>query len=41
VDHHVRFGQAPGQLVGGLEGGQRVGVPAARQLKQSADVVDR
>jgi hypothetical protein len=31
----------PGQLFGGPEGGQRVGVTAARQLEQPADVVDR
>ena len=37
-DHQVRCGQASGQPVGGLEGGQCVRVPAARQLKPSADV---
>jgi hypothetical protein len=39
-DHQVRFGEAPGQPVGGLQGGQRVGVPAARQLQQPADRAD-
>ena len=36
----MRCGEAPGQPLGGLEGGQRVGVTAARQLEQPADVVD-
>jgi hypothetical protein len=40
-DHQARFGEAPGQPVGGLEGGQRVRVPAARQLQHSAVRVDR
>ena len=41
VDHQARFGEASGQPVGGLEGGQRVRVPAARQLQQPADRPDR
>ena len=31
MHHQVRFGEAPGHPVGSLEGGQRVGVPAAFQ----------
>ena len=37
----MRCGEVPGQPLGGPEGGQRVGVTAARQLEQPADVVDR
>jgi hypothetical protein len=37
----VLRGQVPGQLLGGPERGQRIGVPAARQLDSPADVVDR
>ena len=33
-------GEPPGQPLGGLEGGQRISVPAARQLQQPADVAD-
>ena len=40
-DEVVRCGEMPGQPLGGPEGGQRVGVTAARQLEQPADVVDR
>ena len=40
-DEVVRRGEVPGQPLGGPEGGQRVGVTAARQLEQPADVVDR
>jgi hypothetical protein len=36
----VRRGQGPGQLLGGPERGQRVGIPAARQLQRPADVID-
>ncbi len=36
----VRRSEMPGQPLGGLEGGQRVGVPAARQLDEPADEVD-
>jgi len=36
----VRGGKPPGQRLGGLEGGQRVGVPSARQLEQPAEVTD-
>ena len=37
-DEVVRCGEPPGQPLGGLEGGQRRGVTAARQLKHPADV---
>jgi hypothetical protein len=37
----ARRGQVPGQAFGGPERGQRVGIPAARQLELGADVVDR
>ena len=40
-DDQVRYGEAPGQPLGGLEGGQRVRVPAARQLQHPAGVADR
>ena len=33
-DEQVRCGQVPGQPLGGPERGQRVGVPAARQLER-------
>jgi DNA-binding CsgD family transcriptional regulator len=36
----VRGGKPPGQRLGGLERGQRVGVPSARQLEQPAEVTD-
>ena len=38
-EEHVRCGQASAQPLGGLEGGQRVGVTAARQLEHSAGTV--
>jgi hypothetical protein len=38
-DEQVRCGEEPGQSLGGQESGQRVGVPAASQLKQPAEVV--
>jgi hypothetical protein len=37
----IRRGQMPGQAFGSPERGQRVGLPAARQLELGADVVDR
>ena len=39
-DVQVRGCEVPGQLLGGLEGGQRILVPAAHQLQHTADVVD-
>ena len=39
-DEVVRCGKVPGQPLGGPQGGQRVGVMAADQLEQSAEVVD-
>ena len=40
-DEQGRRGQAPGQPFGGTEGGQRVGVPATRQLELAAAMVDQ
>jgi hypothetical protein len=36
-----RYVEAPGRPLGGLEGGQRIPVPAARQLQDPATVADR
>ena len=38
-DEQVRVWQELGQLLGGPEGGQRIGVPATRQLQPPADIV--